>query len=164
MEGATEGHALVNVQTRRDVAAVLTLLAATIAYALVVVQYFGGPLIGVDDANGMEHYSFIFEKQLTFGIPPRVAFAPTKEVLYPFGTIVALLPWGPERDLWYVFFHYHFGDGPWLQLYETSSVAVSSCATYFLLKRRPGSVRALLVGFAGTFMNFYAGLQISPIT
>src|SRR5689334_7255127 len=76
----------VNVETRRNVAAMLVLLAATIAYGLVVVQYFGGPLIGVDDANGMEHYSFLLEHQLTLGIPPRIDFAPTKEVLYPFGT------------------------------------------------------------------------------
>lgn len=145
-----------NIETRRDVAAILTLLAATIAYALVVVQYFGGPLIGIDDANGMEHYSFLFERQLTFGLPPRVTFTSTKEVLYPFGTMVVFLPWGPERDLWYVFFHHRFGDGPWLQLYQAMSVAVSSCATYLLLRRDHGSLRALLVGFAGTFMNFYA--------
>ncbi len=144
------------VETRRDVACVLALLAATLVYALVVVQHFGGPLIGIDDANGMEHYSFLFERQVTLGIPPRVTFAPTKEVLYPFGTLVVFLPWGPERDLWYVVFHRHFGDGPWLQLYQTVSVAISSCATYFLLRRDHGALRALLVAFAGTFMNFYA--------
>ena len=114
-----------SIETRRDVASVLVLLAATVAYALVVVQYFGGPLIGIEDANGMEHYSFLFEHQLTLGLPPRVAFTPTKEVLYPFGTTVVFLPWGPERDLWYVLFHRRFGDGPWLQLYQTVSVAVS---------------------------------------
>ena len=143
-------------ERRQDLAAVLTLLAATLAYALVVVQYFGGPLIGVDDANGMEHYSFLLDWQLTLGLPPRIAFAPTKEVLYPFGTVVVLLPWGPERDLWYILLHRGFGDGPWLQLYQTASVAVSSCATYLLLRRDHGALRALLVAFAGTFMNFYA--------
>ncbi|HVJ92750.1 MAG TPA: hypothetical protein VM580_23275 [Labilithrix sp.] len=143
-------------ETRQDLACILTLLAATLVYALVVVQYFGGPLIGVDDANGMEHYSFLFDGQLTLGVPPRIEFAPTKAVLYPFGTLVVFLPWGPERDLWYVLFHRGFGDGPWLQLYQTVSVAVSSCATYFLLRRDYGAVRALLVAFAGTFMNFYA--------
>ena len=149
------GHAL-TLERRQDLAAVLTLLAATLAYALVVVQYFGGPLIGVDDANGMEHYSFLLDRQLTLGLPPRIAFAPTKEVLYPFGTLVVLLPWGVERDLVYTLFHGRFGEGPWLQLYQAASVAVSSIGTYFLLRREEGAARALAVSFVGTFMNFYA--------
>jgi hypothetical protein len=153
---APSTEATSSLERRRDVACVLTLLAATLAYALIVVQYFGGPLIGVDDTNAMEHHGFLLEHQLTFGFPPRVAFAPTKGVLYPFGTTAVFLPWGPERDLWYVLFHRTFGDGPWLQLYQTLSVAISSTATYFVLRRDHGAVRALLVAFAGTFMNFYA--------
>ncbi len=141
---------------REDVFAMRVLLLATCAFSLVVLQYFGGPLIGVEDTNGMEHYSFLLEQRIHLGFPPRIEFSHTREVLYPYGTVPVFLPWAPERDLWFVLFHRTFGDGPWLQLYQALSVFISSTATYFVLRRDHGSLRAVLVAFAGTFMNFYA--------
>jgi hypothetical protein len=144
---------------RSDACAIGVLLLATCAFALVVIQYFAGPLIGIDDTNAMEHHAFLLERRIHFGIPPRIDFSTTNEVLYPYGTIPVFLPWAPERDLWFVLFHRNFGDGPWLQIYQTLSVAISSLATYFVLRRDHGSLRAVAVAFAGTFMNFYAAYK-----
>ena len=141
---------------RGDAAAILVLLAATLAYALFVVKDFSGPLVGVDDINALEHLGFMLEKKLEFGAVPHLRLVPTREMLYPFGTLVVFLPWGVERDLFYALLHATFGEGPWLQLYQTASVAVSSIGTYVLLRREEGAARALAVAFAGTFMNFYA--------
>jgi hypothetical protein len=141
---------------REDLAAVMVLLAATLAYALVVVKDFSGPLVGVDDINALEHLGFMLEQKITFGAVPHLGLVANKEMLYPFGTLVVFLPWGVERDLSYALLHHAFGEGPWLQLYQTASVAVSSIGTYVLLRREEGAARSLLVAFAGTFMNFYA--------
>lgn len=141
---------------KQDVLAVATLLLASLAYALVVVKDFSGPLLGADDINALEHLGFMMEQKLTLGLPPKLLLESNTQMLYPFGTLVVFLPWGVERDLLYVFLHRTFGEGPWLQLYQAASVAVSSCATYFLLKKDHGPVRAVIAGFVGTFMNFYA--------
>lgn len=134
----------------------MVLVAATLAYALVVVKDFSGPLVNVDDTNAFEHLGYMMEENLTLGFLPRLHLAPTKAVMYPFGTLAVFLPWGVERDLLYALLHASLGDGPWLQLYQAGSVAVSSIGTYFLLRREEGAARALLVAAAGTFMNFYA--------
>ena len=131
---------------RRDAAALMTLVAATLAYALVVVKDFSGPLVGVDDINALEHLGFMMEKKLELGLVPHLRLVSNEEMLYPFGTLVVFLPWGVERDLLYALFHSHFGEGPWLQLYQTASVAISSIGTYLLLRREEGPTRALGVG------------------
>lgn len=134
----------------------MVLVAATLAYALIVVRDFSGALVNVDDTNALEHLGYMMEENLSLGVVPRLHLAPTKAMMYPFGTLVVFLPWGVERDLLYTVFHGRFGEGPWLQLYQAASVAISSIGTYFLLRREEGAARALLVAFAGTFMNFYA--------
>lgn len=143
-------------EQRHDIAAAFLFALATVVYGLVVVQDFSGPLVGVDDINALEHLGFMLEQKMTFGLPPRVALTHTREMLYPFGTLVVFLPWGIERDLLYVVLHRTVGEGPWLQLYQTASVFVSAAGTYALLRREHGALRAFLVAFAGTFMNFYA--------
>ncbi len=141
---------------RHELLVVASLVVASLVYALVVVKDFSGPLVGVDDINALEHLGFMMEQKLAFGVPPSLRLVPTKEMLYPFGTLVVFLPWGVERDLLYVLFHRTIGEGPWLQLYQAGSVALSALGTYVLLRREEGAVRAGLVAFAGTFMNFYA--------
>lgn len=154
MERVTESPA--RIPWRSDAAAVLALALATLLYALVVVRDFSGPLVGVDDINALEHLGFMMEQKLAVGLPPSLRLVPTKEMLYPFGTLVVFLPWGVERDLLYVLAHRSVGEGPWLQLYQAGSVALSSLGTYWLLRREDGPLRAGLVAFVGTFMNFYA--------
>lgn len=142
--------------SRADVLCVGALLLATLLFALVVVRDFSGPLVNVDDTNALEHIGYMMEEHLTLGVLPRLNLEPTKAMLYPFGTLVVFLPWGVERDLVYTILHGRLGDGPWLQLYQAASVAISSLGTYLLLRREDGAARALFVAFAGTFMNFYA--------
>lgn len=131
-------------------------MLATAIYALVVVRDFSGPLVGEDDTNALEHLGFVVEHRLSFGLLPHLDFSATKEFLYPFGTVLVFLPWGLERDLLYALGHHFAGEGPWIQLYQTLSVAISALGTYALLRREEGVVRSALVAFAGTFMNFYA--------
>lgn len=142
--------------SKHDAAAVLALLVATLLYALVVVRDFSGPLVGEDDTNALEHLGYVVEHRLSFDVLPHLDFSRTKEFLYPFGTVLVFLPWGLERDLLYALGHHFVGEGPWIQLYQTLSVAISALGTYALLRREEGPLRAALVAFAGTFMNFYA--------
>lgn len=142
--------------SRDDLVVVLGLLVASLLYALVVVKDFSGPLVGVDDTNALEHLGFMMEQKLVVGVPPALRLVATREMLYPFGTLVVFLPWGVERDLLYVLAHGHVGEGPWLQLYQAASVVLSSVGTYALLRREEAATRAGLVAFVGTFMNFYA--------
>lgn len=141
---------------RPDVLCVGVLLLATLVFALVVVRDFSGPLVNVDDTNALEHIGYMMQEHLTLGVVPHLELDATKAMLYPFGTLVVFLPWGVERDLVYTILHARFGEGPWLQLYQAASVAISSIGTYFLLRREDGAARALFVAFASTFMNFYA--------
>ncbi|AKV03498.1 hypothetical protein AKJ09_10161 [Labilithrix luteola] len=141
---------------RADAFCIGALLLATLAFALVVVRDFSGPLVNVDDTNALEHLGYMMEEHLTLGVLPRLQLESTRAMLYPFGTLVVFLPWGVERDLVYTLLHGRFGEGPWLQLYQVASVAISSLGTYFLLRREEGASRAVLVAFVGTFMNFYA--------
>jgi hypothetical protein len=133
-----------------------------LAYALFVVQDFSGPLIGGEDydgsyrgdANYFEFLGYYVRDHYHFGLHPISFF--TKDVAFPSGTHIGLLSWCAERDLFHALMLKLFGPGPWLQTYVSLGACVGAFGVTAVLRKDYGIVRASLVGFAASFMSFYA--------
>lgn len=148
---------------RRDwlLAGALLALGAAI-YALFVVQDFSGPLIGGEDydgayrgdANYFEFLGYYVRDHYHFGLRPISFF--TKDVAYPSGTHIGLLSWCAERDLWNAMLLGLVGPGPWIQTYVTLGATLGAVGVTAILRGHFGVLRASLVGFAASFMSFYA--------
>jgi hypothetical protein len=142
-------------------AAVLLALGAVL-YAVFVVQDFSGPLIGGadydgsyrGDANYFEFLGYYVRDHYHFGLHPISFF--TKDVAYPTGTHIGLLSWCAERDLFHAAMLRLWGPGPWIQTYVTLGATVGAIGVTAILVRPFGVLRASLVGFAASFMSFYA--------
>ncbi|MBX3189775.1 MAG: hypothetical protein KF819_22305 [Labilithrix sp.] len=140
----------------------LLLAVGTIAYARFVIQDFSGPLIGGrdydgayrGDANYFEFLGYYVRDHYAFGLRP-ISFL-TDDVAFPGGTHIGLLSWCAERDLFHAAMLKLFGPGPWIQTYLTLGAALGAAGVTAILKREYGLLRASLVGFAASFMSFYA--------
>lgn len=148
---------------RRDWLIAGALLAlGTFCYAFFVVQDYSGPLIGPEDydnqfrgdANYYEFLGYYVHDHWHFGLDPISFF--TKDVGYPYGTHIGMLSWCPERDLFSAALLGLFGVGPWVQLHCTLGAAVGAVGVALVLRPQLGILRASLVGYAGSFMAFYA--------
>lgn len=134
----------------------------TVLYARFVIQDFSGPLIGGEnyddsyrgDANYFEFLGYYVRDNWRFGLAPISFF--TNDVAFPDGTHIGLLSWCAERDLFHAAMLGLFGPGPWLQVYITLGAAVGAAGVTAILQRDYGVLRAGLVGFAASFMSFYA--------
>ncbi len=132
------------------------------AYALFVVQDFSGPLVGGEDydgafrgdANYFEFLGYYVRDHWRFGLSPISFF--TTDVAYPHGTHIGLLSWCAERDLFHAAMLRLFGPGPWLQTYVTLGAAAGAVGVTAILKKDFGLFRGALVGFAASYMSFYA--------
>lgn len=149
--------------TRRDWLLAGALLAlGTAIYALFVVQDFSGSLIGGEDydgsyrgdANYFEFLGYYVRDHYHFGLRPISFF--TKDVAYPAGTHIGLLSWCAERDLFHAAMLGLFGPGPWIQTYITLGASLGAVGVTAILRKEVGVLRASLVGFAASFMSFYA--------
>ncbi|MBX3222033.1 MAG: hypothetical protein KF795_16065 [Labilithrix sp.] len=138
------------------------LALGTLVYALFVVQDFSGPLIGGEDydgayrgdANYFEFLGYYVRDHYHFGLKPISFF--TKDVAYPSGTHIGLLSWCAERDLFNALLLKLVGPGPWIQTYVTLGAALGAVGITAILRGQFGVLRASLVGFAASFMSFYA--------
>ncbi len=148
--------------SRDAVLAVLLLSVGAIAYARFVVQDFSGPLIGGEDydgsyrgdANYFEFLGYYVRDHYHFGLSPISFF--TTDVAYPSGTHIGLLSWCAERDLFHALMLKLFGAGPWIQTYVTLGAVVGAIGVTAILTKPHGILRASMVGFASSFMAFYA--------
>ncbi len=149
--------------TRRDWAfASLLLTIGCVVYALFVVQSFAGPLIGGadydgqyrGDANYFEFLGYYVRDHWHFGLHPITFF--TKDVGYPTGTHIGLLSWCAERDLLAATLLKLFGRGPWIQLYVTLGATLGAVGVTAILRPQLGVLKSSFVGFAASFMSFYA--------
>ncbi len=133
-----------------------------VLFATRVIQDYSGPLVGGSDwdgqyrgdANYFEYLGHYVRDHYHFGLTPLGFF--TKEVAFPQGTQIGLLSWCAERDLFHALMLTLRGPGPWIQIYCTLSAYLGALGVTLLLKREYGLFRASLVGFASTFMAFYA--------
>ncbi len=133
-----------------------------LGYALFVVQDYSGPLIGGadydgsyrGDANYFEFLGYYVRDHWHFGLAPISFF--TTDVAFPRGTHIGLLSWCAERDLFHALMLELFGAGPWIQIYVTLGACLGAAGVTAILQRDYGPVRASLVGFAASFMSFYA--------
>jgi hypothetical protein len=150
-------------ETRRDwILAALLLSFGTFVYAAFVIQDFSGPLVGPDDydgafrgdANYFEFLGYYVRDHWHFGLRP-ISFL-TKDVAYPSGTHIGLLSWCAERDLVAAWLLRLLGRGPWIQLYITTGAALGAVGVTAILRPHFGVLRSSLVGFAASFMSFYA--------
>jgi hypothetical protein len=148
---------------RRDwLYACLLLGLGCAAYALFVVQDFSGPLVGGEDydgsyrgdANYYEFLGYYVRDHWRFSLSPISFF--TNDVAYPEGTHIGLLSWCAERDLFHAAMLRLFGPGPWLQIYVTLGAATGAVGVTAILKREFGLLRSAMVGFAASYMSFYA--------
>lgn len=148
---------------RRDWLIAGALLAfGAIAYALFVVQDYSGPLIGGEDydgqyrgdANYFEFLGYFVRDHWHFGLKP-ISFL-TDDVAFPYGTHIGLLSWCAERDLFHMMMLRLAGPGPWIQTYITLGAIVGAVGVTAILRPQYGILRAALVGYAGSFMAFYA--------
>lgn len=138
------------------------LAVGVIAYAWAVGQDFSGPLVGGADYDGsnrgdtnyFELLGYYVRDHYRFGLHPISFF--TKDVAYPDGTHIGLLSWCAERDLFHAALLKLFGPGPWIQIYVTLGAALGAVGVTAILTRSIGLMRASLVGFAASFMAFYA--------
>ncbi len=135
----------------------------SLIYALFVVQDFSGPLVGGEDydagsfrgdANYFEFLGYYVRDHWRFGPAPISFF--TRDVAYPDGTHIGLLSWCAERDLLAAAMLRLVGRGPWIQLYVWAGATVGAAGVTAILRRHVGLLRASLVGFAASFMCFYA--------
>lgn len=147
----------------RDVLyAALLLAVGTIGYALFVVQDFSGPLIGGEDydgsyrgdANYFEFLGYYVRDHYHFGLHPISFF--TTDVAFPEGTHIGLLSWCAERDLFNALLLTLVGRGPWIQVYVTLGAALGAVGVTAILAKYYGVLRASFVGFAASFLSFYA--------
>ncbi len=140
----------------------LLLLLGTVGYALFVVRDFSGPLIGGEDydgafrgdANYFEFLGYYVRDHWHFGLKPISFF--TTDVAFPSGTHIGLLSWCAERDLFHASMLKLFGPGPWIQTYVTLGATAGAVGVTAILEREHGVLKAALVGFAASFMSFYA--------
>ena len=140
----------------------LLLVFGTLAYARFVVQDFSGPLIGGEDydgafrgdANYFEFLGYYVRDHYHFGLKPISFF--TNDVAYPGGTHIGLLSWCAERDLFHAALLKLFGPGPWIQTYVTLGACLGAVGVTAILQKHYGPLRAAMVGFAASFMSFYA--------
>jgi hypothetical protein len=142
--------------------ALALLVFGSLAYTLFVVRDFSGPLIGGEDydgsyrgdANYFEFLGYYVRDHWHFGLSPISFF--TKDVAFPSGTHIGLLSWCAERDLFHALMLSLFGPGPWLQTYVSLGACVGAFGVTAILHKDYGVLRASLVGFAASFMSFYA--------
>lgn len=138
------------------------LAVGALAYAWAVGQDFSGPLVGGPDYDGsyrgdtnyFELLGYFVRDHWRFGLRPITFF--TRDVAYPDGTHIGLLSWCAERDLFHAAMLRLFGPGPWIQLYVTLGASIGAVGVTAILRRELGLWRASLVGFAASFMSFYA--------
>jgi hypothetical protein len=160
--GAVEGARRPAAIPREWLFAAALLCFGALAYTLLVVQDFSGPLIGGEDydgsyrgdANYFEFLGYYVRDHWHFGLKPISFF--TKDVAYPSGTHIGLLSWCAERDLFHAFMLKLFGPGPWIQTYVSVGACVGAFGVTAVLRKDYGIMRASLVGFAASFMAFYA--------
>lgn len=142
--------------------AALLLGFGTLVYAVFVIQDFSGPLVGGEDydgafrgdANYFEFLGYYVRDHWHFGLKPISFF--TKDVAYPAGTHIGLLSWCAERDLLAAFLLRVIGRGPWIQLYITLGASLGAVGVTAILRPHFGLLRSSFVGFAASFMSFYA--------
>jgi hypothetical protein len=140
----------------------LLLAIGTIGYVLFVVRDFSGPLIGAEDydgayrgdANYFEFLGYYVRDHWHFGLKPIAFF--TTDVAFPKGTHIGLLSWCAERDLFHASMLKLLGPGPWIQTYVSMGATLGALGVTAILKTHFGILRAALVGFAASFMSFYA--------
>jgi hypothetical protein len=138
------------------------LALGAVVYAMFVIQDYSGPLVGGEDydgayrgdANYFEFLGYYVRDHYHFGLKPISFF--TKDVAYPTGTHIGLLSWCAERDLWNASLLHLFGPGPWIQTYITLGACLGAVGVTAILRPHYGVLRASLVGFAASFMSFYA--------
>lgn len=155
-------RALQHTRHRELILAALLIAFGTIVYSRVVIQDYSGPLIGGEnydgqfrgDANYFEWLGYYVRDHWKFGIHPISFF--TTDVAYPLGTHVGLLSWCAERDLFCAALLTLFGRGPWIQIYLTLGALLGAVGVTAILAKPFGTFRASLVGFAASFMSFYA--------
>ncbi len=145
---------------RRTRLCLLALTFAIAVYAAIVVRDFSGPIGDHVESFLYEYLSYYVSKNLTFTPLPHLGLT-NDQVFYPFGTTQALQSFCVERDLLFTFLQASFGRGPWLQLYYTAGVALSTYGTFFLLRKDHGEVRATVVAILASCFNFY-GAQKYP--
>jgi hypothetical protein len=144
------------------IGASLLLALGTIGYALFVIRDFSGPLIGGDDydgafrgdANYFEFLGYYVRDHWHFGLRPIAFF--TTDVAFPKGTHIGLLSWCAERDLYHAMMLKLIGPGPWIQTYLTAGATIGAVGVAAILRPHFGVLKAALVGFAASFMSFYA--------
>ena len=148
-------------RTQRILAVTLIAFGA-LSYALFVIQDFSGPLIGGEDydgsfrgdANYFEFLGYFVRDHWHLGLKP-ISFL-TDDVGYPSGTHIGLLSWCAERDLFHALMLKLAGPGPWIQTYVTLGATIGAVGVTLILRPQHGTLRSALVGYAGSFMAFYA--------
>ncbi|GAB3903631.1 hypothetical protein GCM10028803_32410 [Larkinella knui] len=131
----------------------LFLLAAILGTYLA--QNFSGPMIGGEDVDQYEFVGDFFYRNLHFTPLPQLDLNNT-DVLYPYGTDHAFIPWSWERDYFYALFHGFFDHAPLLQIYYVISLIISAVGSFLLLHRSYSPSRSFAGAIMVTFFNFYA--------
>ncbi len=124
-------------------------------YALFVIRNFSGPIGDYSESFLHEYLAWYASKHITLWPIPHLNLH-TDQVLYPFGTNVALQSWCVERDLLFTLLKPRFPDAPLLQLYYLIGTAVSTLGVYLLLLPRHGALRAAFATVLAHAFNFYS--------
>lgn len=143
------------IQGRLLLPQILAFACVSVAFSLLIVKDFSGPLAGGGDIEQWEYTGFYFAKNLSFFPFPKLDLV-NNQVFYPYGTNGVFQPWSIERDIFYAILYSLFGIGPWIQLYYFFSVLFTAIGTFTLLVRDYGFARASGAGFLISFFSFYA--------
>jgi hypothetical protein len=126
-----------------------------LAFALLVVGDFGGPMLGNGDLGLWSHQGYYLGRNLSFTPLPHLDLV-NDQLWYPYGGSNVFQAWVFEMAGFSAVGDRLLGLGPWLQVYYLLTVLVTSLGAFLLLAGDHGAWRAGLVGIAAGFCNYYA--------
>lgn len=141
--------------------AVLAIGVLWLAFCVLVVRDFAGPLLGDGDTDLWEGMGYAFARHLRFVPWPQLDLS-GDDTFFPYGTVRVFQAWGFERDLFYALGYGLAGIGPWLKVYYAGSVLATAAGVSALLVRDFGLWRAAGTGAIAAFGNAYAIVNKYP--
>ncbi len=124
-------------------------------FATVLIQDFHNPILGAGDRNIAGYLGYYVAHNLHLWPIPHLGLT-NDQMLYPYGNTQVFLSWAFEQDLLWTALDRLFGNGPWLQVYFLSSVAITVVGSYLLVRREWGPLRAAYLSFVVGFGSYAA--------
>ncbi len=140
-----------------------TLLVLVLAgvFSAVVIEDFGGPMVGPGDRSLWVHQSYYLARNLSFTPLPSLDLE-NDQLSYPYPTNNVFQQWILEAHYFSLICTRLFGMGPWEQLYYLVTVIFTALGVFLLLRGEHGRWRAALVGVSLAFCNYYAIFKYPP--